>query len=325
LFIACLIVSPKFLEFFARDITEQSSRYLKHGTFEYEAGARLTFPPHALHAPTTQLFLRGNFEHLSLALYGRIAHEYILPQRATQSQQQAKPKTEEASKSSSITTSKNASASVPPTASVNTQPATANVRKPEPPRSTMHAQPVQPASVPTKPPQHQPQRKDPRLEEKELRERQEREALQKREAEKERQRQTELESLRRLHARFPPLAFTVYTVLGEESESEDRTERWAPLHSLLFARKGCMARAMHARLSQEEMVARFVELCGALEEQRQEETMTTRERVDKTLDSLKALDLSELDRMLSCIYVFILFYLFYSFCLFIFILFVLFI
>jgi len=62
------------LEFFARDITEQSSRYLELGTHQYTDSCKIVFP--AGLPFTNQIFLRGSFENLSVKLFGKIIHNY---------------------------------------------------------------------------------------------------------------------------------------------------------------------------------------------------------------------------------------------------------
>jgi hypothetical protein len=271
-----LTTSPQFVEFFVRDITEQSSRYLKRGTFEYaDTGATFSFPPSA---PTTQLFLRGNFESLTLSLYGRVAAEYVLP---------AKP--------SSLT-------------SKPTGPDDARVAQSTAPKSASIA-----TLATTK--SHTPlvAAKDTekgRDRKKEQREQEQREAEM-----RERQRQDDCAAMKTLHARLPPITFSLYSVLGEGAMREDggdgqaRNDATRRLQSSLFARKGCLGRCLSARESQDTIVARFLDLCIGLRDAWQEfstsaggkEGEEERERLEKTLDGLKAIEMDDLERMLITI------------------------
>lgn len=62
------------LQFFARDITEKSSRYLEFGSYQYTDSSKIVFP--AGLPVVNQIFFRGTFEFISIKLFGTIAYDY---------------------------------------------------------------------------------------------------------------------------------------------------------------------------------------------------------------------------------------------------------
>lgn len=274
---------------------------------EYETGSHAHF---ASRAPTTQLFLRGDFEFLSLALYGRILHDYVLPKVASAASQ-AKPKT--ASDDQSKSQPAQSMQGVGKSASVAGQLTIASNNKApvQAPQSNTNA-------IATSSSQQQQSTKSERdieREQRELRETREREK-ELREKEREKRRLVEIETLKNLHVRLPPTAFTVYSAIGpaenvdrteemnedKQQEGEPESERNAtrPLRSHQFARKGCLASSLELRDSHEKLLVRFLDLCQSLDDAVRDfgasgnEDKTVRERLDATLESLGAKDWSEL-------------------------------